>query len=186
MSTVAQTSIQIDTSQAVAGIQKLNINLNATLGGFEGLEKAINANTEALRRSKTAGDTYYITQNNINNSVKQGKSAFAGLKSKIIGLATAYISLQSAQKFMQEADSYASTAARLNVMNDGLQTTDELYHKIYQSAQRSRGSFNDTANAITKLGIVAGDAFKNNDEVIAFIETFNKAAVDKRCFICCL
>lgn len=177
MSTVAQTSIQIDTSQAVAGIQKLNINLNATLGGFEGLEKALNANTEALRRAKTAGDTYNITQNNINNNAKQGQSAFAGLKSKIIGLATAYISLQSAQKFMQEADSYASTAARLNVMNDGLQTTDELYHKIYQSAQRSRGAFNETANAITKLGIVAGDAFKNNDEIIAFIETFNKAAV---------
>lgn len=177
MSTVAKTSIQIETSQAVAGIKNLNINLKATLGGFEGLEKALAENTAALNQARNATGRYDSAQRKTNNTARQGQSAFAGLKNKIVGLAAAYVSLQSAQKFIQEADNYASTTARLNVMNDGLQTTDELYNKIYQSAQRSRGSFNETANAITKLGIVAGDSFKSNDEIIAFIETFNKAAV---------
>lgn len=177
MSTVAKTSIEINTSQATAGLQNLNVYLKATLTGFEGLEKALGENTKALRQAKTAGGNYNATQKQINASVVQGKSAFAGLRSKILGLAGAYVSLQSAHSFLTMADDYTNISARLGVMNDGLQTTAELYNKIYLYAQRSRAGFQDTANSVAKLGIVAGHAFKNNDEIIAFVETFNKAAV---------
>lgn len=176
MSTVAKTSIQINTAQATAALKTLNVNLTATLGGFEGLERALKENTAALRSAKTAGNNYVATQKTVNATARQGQSAFAGLKSKVLGLVAAYASLQSAQKFIQAADDYTNTTARLNVMNDGLQTTDELYQKIYQSAQRAKGGFNETAASIAKLGIVAGESFKSNDEIIAFIETFNKAA----------
>lgn len=67
-----------------------------------------------------------------------------------------------------------TTRARLDLMNDGLQTTDELQNKIMQSANRSRASFQTTADAVAKMGIMAGDAFSSNDELIEFAELINK------------
>ena len=45
---------------------------------------------------------------------------------------------------------------------------------IYESAQRSRGSYQQTANLVAKLGTLAGDAFSSNQEIIAFAEQLNK------------
>ena len=59
-------------------------------------------------------------------------------------------------------------------MNDGLQTTAELQEMIYQSAQRSRASYTDTANAVAQLGNRAKDAFSSNEEVVAFSKQLNK------------
>nr|DAO24611.1 MAG TPA: Tail tape measure [Caudoviricetes sp.] len=67
-----------------------------------------------------------------------------------------------------------SITARLDMMNDGLQTTEELNRMIYESAQRSRGSYQQTANLVAKLGTLAGDAFSSNREIIAFAEQLNK------------
>ena len=78
------------------------------------------------------------------------------------------------KKAFDLSDTLTSTTARLNMMNDGLQTTAELNNKIYQSAQRSRGEYQATADAVAKLGLMAGDAFSTNDETIAFVEQLNK------------
>ena len=64
--------------------------------------------------------------------------------------------------------------ARLDMMNDGLQTTAELQNMIYRSAQRARASYQDTAAFVAKLGTLAGDAFASNEELIAFAEQINK------------
>jgi tape measure domain-containing protein len=62
-------------------------------------------------------------------------------------------------------------------MNDGLQTTAELQNMIFAAAQRSRASYQDTANTVTKLGILAGNAFSSNQEMVAFAEQLNKQFV---------
>lgn len=67
-----------------------------------------------------------------------------------------------------------TTKARLDLMNDGLQTTAELQNKIMASAQASRASYLETANAVSKMGIMAKDAFNSNDELIQFAELINK------------
>lgn len=67
-----------------------------------------------------------------------------------------------------------STRARLDIMNDGLQTTDELQSMIMKSANRSRAAYQTTADAVSKMGIMAKDAFSNNDELIKFTELINK------------
>lgn len=73
------------------------------------------------------------------------------------------------------ADDLTLTKARIDLINDGQRTTAELQKDIYQAAQRSRGSYDDMAKSVAKLGILAGDAFKNNDEMIAFTELMNKS-----------
>lgn len=45
---------------------------------------------------------------------------------------------------------------------------------IFASAERSRGSYQATADAVSKLGLMAGDAFSSNEEIVAFMEQLNK------------
>jgi tape measure domain-containing protein len=73
------------------------------------------------------------------------------------------------------SDELTLTKARIDLINDGQRTTAELQEDIYQAAQRSRGSYQDMAKSVAKLGMLAGDAFKNNDEMVAFTELMNKS-----------
>lgn len=74
-------------------------------------------------------------------------------------------------------DSLMSMRARIDNINDGMQTTDELMEKVYQSSMRSRSAYADTAAVVAKLGMNAADAFGNFDEIVGFAETMNKAFV---------
>lgn len=78
-------------------------------------------------------------------------------------------------RMLNWSDELSLTQSRLNLINDGTQTTIDLQNKLYQAAQRSRGSYDDMAKSVSKLGLLAGDAFKNNDEMIAFSEMMNKS-----------
>ena len=60
------------------------------------------------------------------------------------------------------------------MMNDGLQTTAELNQMIFDSAQRSRGAYQSTADMVAKLGNLAGEAFGSTAEIVAFAEQINK------------
>lgn len=93
-----------------------------------------------------------------NQTIQAAKTLFGGVK-----------------KVLDWSDELSLTQSRLNLINDGTQTTIDLQNKLYQAAQRSRGSYTDMANSVSKLGLLAGDAFKNNDEMIAFSEMMNKS-----------
>ena len=113
-------------------------------------------------------------QENYNRSVRSGASAMDGLTRKVAGLVATYVSLQTVSKAMDLSDTMTQTIARLDIMNDGLQTTEQLQQMIYQSAQRSRGSYQESADAVAKMGIMAKDAFNSNAELVAFVEQLNK------------
>lgn len=93
-----------------------------------------------------------------NQTIQAAKTLFGGVK-----------------KVLDWSDELSLTQSRLNLINDGTQSTIDLQNKLYQAAQRSRGSYTDMANSVSKLGLLAGDAFKNNDEMIAFSEMMNKS-----------
>ncbi|EPD52753.1 tape measure domain-containing protein [Paenisporosarcina sp. HGH0030] len=116
-----------------------------------------------------SGPAYHAT-----GSVKTFFASFAGA-------AAAYISLQSLtegfKKFIGTADEAVSTKARLDLMNDGLQTTKQLQDMIFQSAQRSRGVYQLTADSVSKLGMQASAAFSSNQDLINFSEQINKTFV---------
>ncbi len=102
-----------------------------------------------------------------------GASANAGSNGlgKFIGKA---LTLAGVLKGINISDEYMNTAARLDLINDGLQTQAELQDKIYASADRSRGAYKDMAGAISKMGLLASEAFTSNDELIAFTELIQK------------
>ena len=74
----------------------------------------------------------------------------------------------------QTADELTSIRSRINLINDGTQTTAEIMNKVFDAAQRSRGSYTDMADSVAKLNMLAKDAFSSNDEAIAFVEQLNK------------
>lgn len=72
------------------------------------------------------------------------------------------------------SDQMAQIRSRINLINDGSQTTAEIMDKIYAASQRSRGGYLEMADSVSKLNMLAKDAFSSNDEAIFFVEQLNK------------
>ena len=72
------------------------------------------------------------------------------------------------------ADAMTQTQARLNLITGDLEKTAALQDQIMASANRSRASYQATADAVAKMGVMAKDAFDNTDELVAFTELINK------------
>ncbi len=160
----------------LAGITNEQESLNAAVEAMDVSE----ANQAYLRLSRTVGNTErYIRDNaaeqeRFNRKIESGIGGSDRLTQSIKGMAAAYISVQSLGKVLGLSDELTQTTARLNMMNDGQRTTAELQEMIFQSAQRSRGSYKETADAVAKLGLMAGNAFGSSAEVVAFMEQVNK------------
>lgn len=119
------------------------------------------AQAQAATQSYTAAQTAATnTTNALTNSVKN--------------LVGAYLGLRGAKALLNMSDTLVSTTARLDMMNDGLQTTNELNQMIFASANRARGSYTETAAMVSKLGTLAGEAFDSSAEIVAFAEQLNK------------
>ncbi len=123
-------------------------------------QQEMNQLGEEIRRNER-------NQERFNDEVGEGTN-------KIMQMVGAYASMQGLKKLVNLSDEYVQTNARLNMINDGLQTTDELQQKIFASAQRARASYTATADTVAKLSLNAGDAFGSNDETIKFAENLNK------------
>lgn len=109
-----------------------------------------------------------------NEQQKKSASSANSLASELKRLVGAYVGLQSLKSLFSLSDQMSTTTAKLDMMNDGLQTTAELNKMIFDSAQRSRGAYQDTADMVAKLGNLAGDAFGSTAEIVAFAEQINK------------
>lgn len=119
------------------------------------------------QKATTANREYKSSTDEITSSTDR-------LTQSLKSLVASYISIQGLKKAVDLSDSLVSMRARLDRMNDGLQTTQELETMIYQSAQRSRGSFTDTMGLVSQLGTMAGDAFSSSKEIVQFAEQLNK------------
>lgn len=105
------------------------------------------------------------------NAAKSG-AAFAGAA---IGIEAAGRALKDmAVSAIKTTDQLTQLRARINLINDGTQSTAEIMDKVYQAANRSRGSYLDMADSVAKLNMLAKDAFNSNDEAIYFVEQLNK------------
>jgi len=117
----------------------------------------------AIRRAITAQNGFNHATGNLLGSLK--------------GIAGAYLSFQGIRMVGDLSDNVTSVLSRLNLINDGLRTTQELSDTIMKSSFESGASFLGTAESIAKMGLNARSAFQNNDELIAFMEQVNKTFV---------
>lgn len=135
---------------------------------------ASNATAAAARAESAQIRLAKTKQKELDDQQKQLESSTASLIGKVKSLVAAYAGMQAIQGLVTLSDTMTQTNARLDMMNDGLQTTAELNQMIYESAQRSRGSYQATADMVAKLGNLAGDAFNSSAELVDFAEQLNK------------
>lgn len=112
--------------------------------------------------------------NNRQRRAEEGANRVKSAWSHMGGIIKSALAAFSVKKVLELADSMTNTRARLDLMNDGLQTTAELQDMIMASANRSRAAYQDTAAAVAKLGTNAKDAFSSSQELVAFAELVNK------------
>ena len=119
---------------------------------------------------QNAGDE----QQELNNRLAKGTSGADDFLDKIENIAAAYISMQAVEKVLDVSDELVQTTSRIDMMNDGLQSTDELMSMIYMSAQDARGSFDGMADVVARFGNNAKDAFSSSEEVVQFANIIQK------------
>lgn len=153
----------MDNSFDTSKIDAARISINSANASLDAMEQNIKNNT--------------TQQGKMNQKITEGTKGLDNMASSVTSLVTAYAGMKGISSLVNLSDAYTQTNARLNLMNDGLQTTEELQNKIFASAQRSRASYQTTADIVAKLGQRAGDAFSSNDETIAFAENLNKMFV---------
>lgn len=156
----------------IAASERLNRSLDAT----DALTEAVDPGAPFERSAApiAAAGRQVDNFNERQEQAEHGAERVNGAWSKMGGLIRSAMTAIGVKKIVELADNMTSTRARLDLMNDGLQTTAELEDKIMASANRSRASYQATADAVSKMGIMAKDAFGSNDELIAFSELINK------------
>lgn len=98
----------------------------------------------------------------------------ANLGSTVTRTVAAVATLATVKATLNISDQLALTEARLNNVNDGLQTTAELQRMIFDSAQRARGNYQQMAQTVANLKAQTGDTFSSIRETVAFTELLNK------------
>ena len=104
----------------------------------------------------------------------QAEGAMDNLISKAKGLLATYLGFQGVSQLVQGGDTFIGNVARLDLMNDGLQTTAQLQQQIYEASQRSLGNYNEMTAAVAKLGVRGAIPFGSSKEIVAFTELLNK------------
>ena len=133
------------------------------------LRKDVTASMEAVKSK--AQKIFGIEIPSIMNAAKSG----AAFGAAAIGIEAAGRAMKDmAVSAVQTTDQLTQIRARINLINDGSQSTAEIMDKIYSAANRSRGSYLDMADSVAKLNMLAKDAFSSNDEAIYFVEQLNK------------
>ena len=126
------------------------------------------------RRNKATIDQNSKAQQRFNNYVRGGVAESNRLLSNLRNALGMYVGFQSGQGVLNTADTLTTTKARLDLINDGLQTTEQFQQKIYEAAMNSRSGYAETADMVAKLATRAGKIFGSNDEAIAFTNTLQK------------
>lgn len=178
--------LNIGTDTANAALEQMRGQLAQALEAQNDLNAALDnmdvsaANTAYSQLSQTIGNTERFIRDNVNEqgqfnqSVQEGVAQADKLTDTIKGAVTAYISVQSIGKALDISDQLTLTTSRLDMMNDGVQSTAELVNMVYAAAQDARGSFSQMADVVARFGNNAKDAFSSSEEVVAFADLIQK------------
>ena len=183
---IENNKVNIGTDQANAELEQLRMQLNQAIQEQNSLNQAMQnmdvsaANDAYLRLSQTVGNTERYIRDNVdeqgrfNQEISAGTQQANELTNTIKRAVAAYVSIQSVGKALNISDELVQTTSRLNMMNDGVQTTAELVNMVYAAAQDARGSFSQMADVVARFGNNAKDAFSSSEEVVAFADLIQK------------
>ena len=165
--------VRDEINQTVAALHEMTAAMNdqavpdSVVDGYEQLADRVNRTGLYIR-----DNTY--RQEEFNQRVQDGTEQANGLANMVKYAAMAYAGIRGAGKALEISDELTLTMSRLDMMNDGLQSTQELMNMVYAAAQDARGSFADMAGVVARFGNNARDAFGSSEEVVAFADLVQK------------
>lgn len=172
--TAAYKQLETQNERLRLKVEALDTQTGILTGKAREAQAAAEKEAAAFKDQADAAEKASKSTKELSDNQKNAISSADALASAVKRLAASYLSIQGLKKAVDLSDGLVSTRARLDRMNDGLQTTQQLETMIYQSAQRSRGNFMDTMGLVSQLGTMAGSAFGNTKEIVQFAEQLNK------------
>ena len=178
--------MNLGTDTANAELEQLRSQLNRMVQEQNELNEAMQnmdvsaANDAYLRLSQLVSGTERYIRDNVdeqgrfNREIEEGTQQASELTDTIKNAVLAYVSIQSIGNALNISDELMMTISRLNMMNDGVQSTQELVNMVYAAAQDARGSFAEMADVVARFGNNAKDAFSSSEEVVAFADLVQK------------
>ncbi|HFL3608617.1 TPA: tape measure protein [Clostridioides difficile] len=155
--------------------QRLHNPLNT--GGIQTSQQSLNNIESILTRIEQNIGKAGEQQRRFNEDIDKGANSANNLLGSVKKLAGAYMGLKTIGGLGSLSDQMTSTNARLNMINDGQLSDGGLNKMIFQSAERSRASYLDTAQIVSRIGMNAGSAFSSTREIVGFAEQLNKKFV---------
>lgn len=133
------------------------------------LQRLPNLFRKAGTEGQNAGNKGKTGMGNLTSAIFKANAALDILKAGFQKI------IQSIGTMIETTDTWVNTTARLELINDGSQTTEQLRTKILGAATNSRGDYTTMADTTAKLGLLAGENFSSNDELIQFSELMQKS-----------
>lgn len=183
---IQERPLDVISTQELAQLENLRGQLNDAVQLQIRMTEAVenmdleSANAAYLRLSQTVSNIERYIRDNVDEQgrftqeISNSTSTADALMNKIKSIAGAFIGIQSVKKIVDLSDEMSSTTARFAAMNDGAQSTEELFNSVYVAAERSGGSISSMASLVSRIGNNACDVFSSNQEVIAFSELIQK------------
>lgn len=163
-----------------APLRSIQRAMNLALNSFESMQAASGRviDTRSFQRAREELARLGAQLDELEEQARQAGGAAGGaadaMQSKFMRAAAVIGAAFSVKNIVGLADAMTQTQARLNLITGDLEKTAALQDQIMASANRSRASYQSTADAVAKMGIMAKDAFSSTDELVAFTELINK------------
>lgn len=142
--------------------------VNRMSSSVSNLKRSVNDTGRAI-------DQNLNQQKQHNNEIGRGNNAYSNMLGTVKSIGVAMGAAVAASKALSLSNQLINDEARLKMMVKDGESVNDLQNKIFQSSIRSSADYGNTLQSITKMGLQAGNAFKNNDQIIAFTENLNKA-----------
>lgn len=177
--------------------------MNSTLRAMESMDAASSSAFRSAKRdaamASAAVDDFASSFDDVSQGAKRAErgagSSLDNLVSKVAMVTAAVYgirkALELAGKVSDISDQMTQATSRLGLLSEqmpaltmGIDTTSAegqaakltaLQDQVLASAQRSRSGYLETIDAVSQLGMNAGDAFSSTDEIVAFSELMNKS-----------
>ncbi len=168
----------------------MNRALNIVIGSFEELQKDSKkaVDTSSIRQAREELSRAELAINNVENGIRQanlqqqgfntklkeGQQQSSGLMSKIKTFVGVYAGMKAVNGVVDLSDQMSQTESKLNMILDKHTSINNMQKMIYQAAQNSKSSYQDTANVVARIGNNAKGVFSSNAELVKFAEVLNK------------
>ena len=149
-------------------LDKINKSIQNTANNMSRLN---NMNVKSVKSVNSALNQQIAQNNTIMKQLGQMATKFRNIASVVFGVKAGIMGINNVLKLN---DRMTMNTARLGLMADSKNSVKDLETKSFAAAMRSRSDYLDFNKAVTKLGILAGDKFANQDSIIRFTELMQK------------